>query len=42
MRYDDLGLRCKERPQRLLAGVVDWSLVRAFDEVVPEADHDAD
>jgi len=40
--YDDVGKRCKERPQRLLAGVVDRSLVTAFDKVKPEADHDAD
>ena len=40
--YDEVGQRCKERPQRLLAGVVDRSLVYAFDKVAPEADHDAD
>lgn len=40
--YDEIGLRCKERPQRLLAGVVDRSLVYAFDDVIPEADHDND
>jgi hypothetical protein len=40
--YDDIGQRCKKRPQRLLAGVVDRSLVHAFREVAPEADHDAD
>ena len=40
--YDEVGKRCKERPQRLLAGVVDRSLVYAFDKVAPEADHDAD
>jgi len=38
--YDEVGLRCKERPQRLIAGVVDRSLVYAFDEVAPEADED--
>lgn len=38
--YDQVGLRCKERPQRLIAGVVDRSLVYAFDEVAPEADDD--
>ncbi len=38
--YDQVGLRCNERPQRLLAGVVDRSLVYAFDEVAPEADDD--
>ncbi len=40
--YDDIGKQCSKRPQRLLAGVVDRSLVRAFVEVAPEADHDAD
>ena len=40
--YDEVGKTCRERPQRLLAGVVDRSLVAAFDKVKPEADHDAD
>ena len=38
--YDEIGRSCRERPQRLLAGVVDRSLVYAFDEVAPEADDD--
>jgi hypothetical protein len=40
--YDDIGKQCSKRPQRLLAGVIDRSLVRAFVEIVPEADHDMD
>jgi hypothetical protein len=40
--YDDIGKQCSNRPQRLLAGVIDRSLVRAFVEIVPEADHDMD
>lgn len=40
--YDEVGKRCEERPQRLLAGVVDRALVTAFDKVAPDADHDAD
>jgi len=38
--YDEVGRSCKERTQRLIAGVVDRSLVYAFDNVVPEADDD--
>ncbi len=38
--YDQVDLLCKERPQRLFAGVVDRSLVYAFDEITPEADND--
>lgn len=38
--YDEVGRSCRERPQRLLAGVVDRSLVYAFDKVAPEADDD--
>lgn len=34
--YDEVGRRCRERPQLLLAGVVDGSLVYAFGEVVSE------
>jgi len=40
--YDDIGKQCNKRQQRLLAGVIDRALVRAFVEVAPEADHDAD
>jgi hypothetical protein len=36
--YDEVGLRCRERPQSLLAGVVDRSVVYAFGEVAPEAE----
>jgi hypothetical protein len=38
--YDEVGRSCRERTQRLLAGVVDRSLVYAFDKVAPEADDD--
>jgi hypothetical protein len=31
--YDEIGKRCKEDPQKLLAGVVERSLVFAFDEM---------
>lgn len=31
--YDETGRRCKEDPQKLLAGVVERSLVFAFDEM---------
>lgn len=34
--YDEVGKRCSEDPQRLLAGVVEWSLVYAFDEIQKE------
>jgi hypothetical protein len=40
--YDDIGKQCSKRQQRLLAGVIDRALVRAFNEVAPEADHDGD
>lgn len=33
MFYDEIGKRCKEDPQKLLAGVVERSLVYAFDEM---------
>jgi hypothetical protein len=34
--YDEVGKRCAEDPQRLLAGVVERSLVYAFDEIQKE------
>lgn len=31
--YNEIGKRCKENPQKLLSGVVERSLVYAFDEM---------
>ncbi len=36
MFYDEVGKLCAEDPQRLLAGVVERSLVYAFDEIEKE------
>lgn len=36
MFYDEVGKRCAEDPQRLLAGIVERSLVYAFEEILKE------
>ena len=36
--YDEIGKRCEEMPQNLLAGVVEGSLVHAFDEMKRKTD----
>ena len=38
--YDEIGRRCKIRPQSLLAGVVEDSLIYALNKVRPAADKD--
>jgi len=36
--YNEIGRLCGENPRKLLAGVVDDALVRAFSKVDPDAD----
>jgi hypothetical protein len=38
--YTEIGQRCKENPKKLLAGVVERSLLTAFNKVAPEAVED--
>ena len=38
--YTEIGRRCKENPSKLLAGVVERSLLQAFSNIAPEAIED--
>lgn len=38
--YTEIGRRCKENPSKLLAGVVERSLLQAFSIIAPEAIED--